>query len=78
MGSPISGITIGNILATNVRNIFRKFEIKIQYTMISRYVDDVLIIYNDNTYNEEATNRRDVTILQFENDPKRIEAIEEI
>ena len=46
--------TIGNILARNKRRTFFILKLKYNVVMISQYVDNVLVIYNDDKYNEEA------------------------
>ena len=53
MGSPTSGILSGVFLQEMEEKHFHKLKLKYNINMISRYVDDILIIYNDDKYNEE-------------------------
>ena len=54
MGSPTSGILSENFLQEIEEKNFRNFKLKYNRIILSRYLDDILIIYDDNKYIEEA------------------------
>ena len=54
MGSPTSGILSENFLQEIEEKNFRNLKLKYNRIILSRYLDDILIIYDDNKYIEEA------------------------